>query len=51
MSEWEWETFINLDKLEIEGCRKIDEGSKKKPNQWRKSVASGVKEGVIFTSF
>lgn len=30
MSEWEWETFINLDKLEIEGRRKIDEGSKKK---------------------
>lgn len=29
MSEREWEAFINLDKLEIEDCRKIDEGSKK----------------------
>lgn len=29
MSEWEGEAFINLDKLEIEDHRKIDEGSKR----------------------
>lgn len=28
MSEWEWEAFINLDKLEIEDHRKINEESK-----------------------
>jgi len=28
MSEWEWEGFTNLDKLEIEDHRKTDEGSR-----------------------
>lgn len=29
MKEREWEAFINLDKLEIESHREIDEGSKR----------------------
>lgn len=44
MGGWKWEAFIHLDKLKI-----AEKLVKEEKEQWRKCMASGVKEGVIFT--